>query len=729
MDIEWDEVLARCQPNVEGKVTFDECLKQCPTSIKYWIMYCQLFENDESSDSALSIYERAIRACPHADIWRLYLAFVRRRRSLDEVFAAYKDAIETIQHDWRAAFVFIEYVALLKRAYNVQNETSIAEKTSVLLPEDTNITQIVALWARERPTDPPLDHAQLAVLKEQIDLNLVRSVYQRALMAPHSALEQLWVGYEQFEQAFGQKHLCTRLLGEYSTKLYRSRGVYKELVKLYDGLDTCAHSVPPDRMPKGMLEKWRKVMEFEEGNPLSLDTSTLETRMCLLYQQCLLPMAFCTEFWYSFFAFLNLKKRYALAVKVLQAAVAKLPLDLFLRLSLAHYLETEAVKDIAASEAEFLKILEVFQNTNPPKLCPLGLINYINFIRRHKSVHEWRTTFMELTQTSVHTTWEVYVSQALTEYHVFNQTEAAARTFRCGLERFPQEPLLVNAFANFLISINDIRGARAQLSLSVREMIKQCQREKRVGSATEVKRLSGGLDILFEKWIRLETTFGSDAAATVQKLLDLKAELVKEAVEEGAAEDDVAVEIKPLKNTLREAVERFRFQHLVPSVTSGGDLLDWDRDNSRLNADGDLREQLRDHDRVAHLNAPSMNVVARPDVTKMLAFRPVHDMITQVKTDKMKTIPKCLQDLLALLPTKPLKGSAPDTDYLFTVLQTVALPDIPLKSFQKKGPQDRNLTGDAAGTNDAAEDGAFFSSRASVYRQRLITKRQKLETE
>lgn len=333
---------------------------------------------------------------------------------------------------------------------------------------------------------------------------------------------------------------------------------------------------------------------------------------------------------------------------------------------------------------------------------------------------------MELAQTSVHTTWEVYVSQALTEYHVFKQLEVASKTFRCGLERFPQEPLLVNAFVNYLISINDLRGARAQLSMSVRGMINQCQREKRVGSSAEVKRLSEGLDILFEKWMRLETTFGSDAAETVQKLLDLKSDLVKEAAEEGAAEDQVAVEIKPLKNTLREAVERFRFMHLVPSVTSGSDLVEYDthRDNPRLDTDNVLREQLRDYDRAAHLNAQCMNVVARPDVTKMLAFRPVHDMITPAKDDKKRTIPKCLQDLLALLPTKPLKGSAPDTDYLLTVLQTVALPEIPLTSFGL-----RNAAHMQGAERITTDDGAFFSSRASVYRQRLITKRQKIETE
>jgi len=709
---EWSETLARCLPNDEGQAIFENCLEQCPTSISTWKLYCKLFEKTDK-EKALEIYRRATSACPHAEMWGYYFGFIWSTRSLNEIFATFKEAIDTIGHDFRAAWLFTEYVALLKRAYNVQNAKSIEEKTSVLLPEGDDIVQILARWKRDRPRDP-LENAQFAALHEQVDLNAVRNVYQRSLLVAHAGLDHLWAGYEQFEQAFGQKHLCTRFLGEYSTRFYRSKTVYKELAKHYEGLDTTAQPYAANRIPQDILEKWRKIIAYEETNPLKLDTVSCETRLCLVYQQCLLPMAHCTEFWYSFYSFLNLKKKQELALQVIESAVSKLPLDLFLRLTHAMYLETNAVKDVSRSDQAYMKILEDFATTNPPILCPLALIQYLHFLRRHRSVHEWRSSFMDLAQTSVHATWEVFASQALTEYHVFNQTEAASKTFRVGLERFPHEPLLVVAFVNFLTAINDLRGARSLLSMSVRAIMTQCQSEKRLGATAEAQRLTEGLDLLFEKWTRMETTFGADAAETIQKLLDLKAELLTETEEGG----DEAIENRPLKTcTLREAVEQFRFMHLLPCVTTGGDLLEDVR--MHHGADHVLTEQIRDHGRTAHLSTETAHVVARPDVTKMLSFRPLHDNVCPQEESKL--LPKCLQDLLALLPTKPLKGSPPDTDYLLTVLQTIPLPSIPLTSMRKR---QSNLQEERGRQHQST--GLFTGS---LYRQRLVTKRQRVESE
>jgi len=543
-------------------------------------------------------------------------------------------------------------------------------------------------------------------------------------MVPHEKLDQIWQSYELFENAFGQKHFCTRFISEYTGKQARAKTAFKELKRLYGNMDT---KVDPSRTPRDLhIEQWRKIVTYEEENPVGLELESYEMRMNLLFQQILLPMHYCTEFWYSFFSFLNQKKKFQMALRVLENAVERLPLDLFLRLMYCQYLETEAVKDIDLAEKSYIKLLDDFHNTNPPKNCPLGLIHYLNFIRRHKPAHEWRMFFMEQTHVSPHVSWEVFASHALSEYHVNDKVDAATKTFRLGIERFPQEALLINSFVNFLISVNDVRGARAQLSLTVRGFLQSYQQEKLVGSVTEVKRIQESLNILFEKWQRLETLYGSDSATTVQKLLDTKQQLFDEVAEDtDAAVDQQPLEIQPLGTSMREAMERFRFQHLLPEVAAGMDLLDMDGGLKEpgIEADIDLRALLRDHERLNQLDGLSSHVIARPDVTKMLAFRPVHDLITNEK-EKHHSVPKCLQDLLALLPTKPLKGSAPDTDYLLTVLQTVDFPNIPLSSF--------NVNNDSSGLpQDAVPDQgnkeAFFSSRATVYRQRLLNKRQKIE--
>ena len=97
-------------------------------------------------------------------------------------------------------------------------------------------------------------------------------------------------------------------------------------------------------------------------------------------------------------------------------------------------------------------------------------------------------------------------------------------------------------------------------------------------------------------------------------------------------------------------------------------------------------------------------------------------------------IPKCLQDLLAVLPSRPMKGAKPDVDYLLTVLQTVSIPPVPVKELDTfrydslrllKSEEDRVFMKD-----DLDEDGdGFFSARATHYRERLQAKRQKVLVE
>jgi len=149
--------------------------------------------------------------------------------------------------------------------------------------------------------------------------------------------------------------------------------------------------------------------------------------------------------------------------------------------------------------------------------------------------------------------------------------------------------------------------------------------------------------------------------------------------------------------------------------------------------------------------------IARPDVSKMLAFRPALDIVGRKKSgeDKNKagsfnaqaddqtqlpaTIPKCLQDMLAVLPSRSLKGAKPDVDYLLRVLQTVTIPAIPIKDLEQfrydslrmakeedSGMLRRRYAKDEL---EAESAGIFSSSKPSLYRDRLQAKRQKVMVE
>jgi len=166
-------ILNRCKADEEGEALFEQYIAQCPQSIRLWSMYCSLFENHFINEKAEDIYLRAIQKCPHYELWSMYLSFMRRRMPLDRIYSSYRMAMETIQHDFRAGSFFVDYIALLKKAYNCQNEQAIQEKTCILLPEDSEVQSIVPKWARDRPTDPPLDNQAFCNISDQIELALV----------------------------------------------------------------------------------------------------------------------------------------------------------------------------------------------------------------------------------------------------------------------------------------------------------------------------------------------------------------------------------------------------------------------------------------------------------------------------------------------------------------------------------------------------------------------------
>merc|ERR1712151_308469 len=102
-------------------------------------------------------------------------------------------------------------------------------------------------------------------------------------------------------------------------------------------------------------------------------------------------------------------------------------------------------------------------------------------------------------------------------------------------------------------------------------------------------------------------------------------------------------------------------------------------------------------------------------------------------------IPKCLQDLLAVLPARPLKGAKPDVDYLLTVLQTVNIPSLPVKELEKfrydslrlLKEEDNALLRKRGLVKDELGDGGvgFFTTRPTIHRERLQAKRQRLAEE
>eukprot|EP00435_Cladocopium_sp_Y103_P020496 s1453_g5.t1 len=586
----------------------------------------------------------------------------------------------------------------------------------------------------------------------KIDTEFVRKVFQRCAGASHSTMDKLWLGYEQFEKSQGNPAMAAKYMSEHMPRYVRGKAAYKELSQLGNNMDFYAVAVPitpkTQLEQKKLFDQWRAILRFERTNPLQLEGEELTARVALVYQQASLACGFSPDLWYDFSAWLDLGGKQEEATEVLRKAVQRfLPKDLTLRLLLAQRYELGEsplpTAQLEAADEAYRKLME-----DMPKPCPLALINFLGYVRRQRGANDFRDSFLEASESSPHCTWEVYVFAAMTEYHVYGAMEAAAGVFRLGLERYgDREPSMLAAYVNFLIGCNDLRSARAELTQGVLEKLQQAVRDK-LANREESRAMRESLAFLWQKWARLENYFGdAEAVRRATSFRDSEYRNLQrdlEVDEENILQTPISL---GLSTSIQEVEESFRFLHLLPR--SKPELIpapfvpmedqavaDAETENARLTqAAGGLRLGL-------------LSQVARPDTSKMLVFKPALDVVSSRKrqveglppdqkgqeAQLPVMIPKCLQDLLAVLPSRPMKGAKPDVDYLLTVLQTVSIPPVPVKELDTfrydslrllKSEEDRVFMKD-----DLDEDGeGFFSARATHYRERLQAKRQKVLVE
>lgn len=595
----------------------------------------------------------------------------------------------------------------------------------------------------------------------KLDLEHLRKTFQRATGSPHGALDKLWISYEQFEKSFGNPPVATKILSEHMPRYVRGKTAFKELQTLAAGIDHFAVAVPLKAKTAAqhlkVLEKWRNLLHFERTNPLRLNREQLQARVSLIYQQAALSCAYHSELWHDFAGWLDQGGQRDQATELLRRAVERfLPQDLTLRLMVAHRWELGEsplpASKLEAADEEYKKLLE-----DMPKPCPLALVNYLAYVRRQRGAHEFREAFLEVTESSPHCTWEVYSFAAETEYHVFGSLEAAAAVYRLGLERYGErESSLLAAYVNFLIGVNDLKGARAELSRAVLNRLQVGLRDRLANR--EDPSIRNSLAFFWQKWVRLERYFGDSEA--VRRAANFRDEEFRSLQRDQEVEEEAVLEAPiplGLATTINEVEEGFRFHHLVPRTVRpvAAEPAQVPATSSSAPFDQVVSEAVDDNKRLGSVSSVGLSVhIARPDVSKMLTFKPAMDLgVSRAKRRAEQagipeggqgkdadegpaqlavTIPKCLQDLLNILPAKPLKGAKPDVDYLLTVLQTVPIPPVPVRELEQFRYDSLRLLKEEEGdfrrrmVKEEVNGEGFFSSRPTAIRERLQAKRQKV---
>jgi len=383
---------------------FERVVKQFPFAARFWIAYADWCEQQETAQ-AMAVYHRCLQQVPSLDLWTSYLGFCKRFYSVEDVLRGYQRALDLLGMDPRAGLMWAEYLSLLKHIYNAQQrkENPDADVCGKLLAQDANPVE-----AARRTMKPNLrkriEGTKAADLSEEellrvgevlnIDQPFLRTVFQRAASAAHSAMEKLWVGYEQFEKSLGNPQLASKVLAEHMPRYVKGKAAFKELHTLTGGMDHAAVAVPlthkTTEQQRRLMEKWRGVLRFERTNPLRLGKQDLQARVTLFYQQASLACAYHAELWHDFVDWLDLGGQREKATSVLKHAIERfLPDDLSLRLLLAQRYEQGELPpspaSLDAAEEAYQKLLE-----DVPKPTPLALINYLAFVRRGRSTPSWR---------------------------------------------------------------------------------------------------------------------------------------------------------------------------------------------------------------------------------------------------------------------------------------------------------------------------------------------------
>ena len=214
------EVMQQCVPE-DFRPVFESCTQFFPNAAMVWRQWVEAEIRANCFDQVEGIFERCLLRCPHLELWRLYLQYLKdaKRVPAKELQAAYELLLEAVGPDVRSAPLWLEYVALLKSAVEPN-----------MMPGSAAVTA-------------------------------ARDAFQRAILQPVANLEPLWKEYEAWENAQSGPQ-AKLVLGEISDRALVARRVARERRELIEPLILNQMPHVPKRSDDAQLRGWRKLWEY-----------------------------------------------------------------------------------------------------------------------------------------------------------------------------------------------------------------------------------------------------------------------------------------------------------------------------------------------------------------------------------------------------------------------------------------------------------------------------------
>ncbi|KAM0883965.1 hypothetical protein ACQ4PT_031294 [Festuca glaucescens] len=420
-NVEAAEILANealLLPIGEAAPIYEKLLATFPTAVKYWKQYVEAYIAANDEETAKQIFSRCLLTCPHINLWRCYINFIKRVNSkrgsegLEETKKAFDFMLNYVGNDVASGPVWMEYIAFLK-------------SMPVVTPQE-----------------------------ESRRMTTIRKVYQKAILVPTSHVEQLWKDYDNFENSVSRT-LAKGLLSEYQPKFNSARAVYRERKKYIDDIDWSMLAIPSTGSYKEEQQcmAWKRLLTFEKGNPQRIDAAAANRRITFTYEQCLMYLYHHPDVWYDYATWHAKNGSTDSAIKIFQRAVKALPGSEVLKYAFAELEESIGAIQPAKTIYESL----VAENAS---MTSLAHIQFIRFLRRTEGIEAARKYFLEARKLPS-CTYHVYVAYATMSFCLDKDAKVAQNVFEAGLKKFMQEPGYVLEYADFLCRLNDDRNVRA----------------------------------------------------------------------------------------------------------------------------------------------------------------------------------------------------------------------------------------------------------------------------
>ncbi|KAJ1666417.1 mRNA 3'-end-processing protein rna14 [Coemansia sp. RSA 1813] len=309
--------------------TYDEALKQYPSSGHFLAGFAELELSRGNRESAESIFNSKLFNVPSIELWKCYLGYVLKSNANEQgmvvhpesratVNDCYKLVLENVGLDREAGQIWINYIAFLASAQT---------------------------------------HAPYEDQQKQDSL---REAYQAAVIIPMLKVEDIWRDYDAFEAQI-DRSMAKQTLSKVSPAYTAARIALREMNKHYDNINKSQppHGlpIPPGWTPRETehLNAWREYLKWEVSNPLHVeDESVLQQRVVYAYNQACMCLRLYPEIWIEFAEYLLSLGQPNEALTKLQQASQMLPNSLSVQFAYAEAAEKQKQTDVCKEVYEKL---------------------------------------------------------------------------------------------------------------------------------------------------------------------------------------------------------------------------------------------------------------------------------------------------------------------------------------------------------------------------------------